>query len=122
MSPEEREKLRDAFNEEARKYEQADFERMAKIAARVREDVEKPIDDKVFSHEVFKKAFDTLGQRRPPAPMQLDALLLSDVLKRPVHCNHCNDEFLVQAEDYGPGGCPTFVTCPAINEPWHVKR
>lgn len=114
MSPEEREKLRDAFNEEARKYEQDDFERMAKIAARVREDVEKHIDDKVFNSEAFKKAFDTLVQRRPPAPMQLDAL--------PVHCNHCNDEFLVQAEDYGPGGCPTFVTCPAINEPWHVKR
>lgn len=63
MSPEEHERLIETSLEEVRKAEQRDFERMAKIAIRVREDVEKHIDDKVFSSDVFKKAFATLARR-----------------------------------------------------------
>lgn len=48
--------------------------------------------------------------------------MLADIAEGPVHCGHCNDEFLVEAEERGPGGCPTFESCPALNEPWHVKR
>lgn len=38
-------------------------------------------------------------------------------------CDTCNDDCIVESPyDTGPGLAPCFETCPAIHEPWHVKR
>lgn len=123
MSPEDQEKLCKSSLEAAHKYEQDEFDRLAEISRRVREAVEKHIDDRVFNSDDFKKAFDALRDRRRPASrIVMEGQLLADIAGGPVHCGHCNDELIVEADDYGPGGCPTFEDCPALGEPWHLKK
>ena len=73
----------------------------------------------------FKEAFEKLASmKRPASKMICSSALLAELTNgQPVHCGHCDDTCLVESlYDQGPGCCPCFEDCPAIDEPWHVKR
>ena len=115
------EKALKEMDDEFRRREQHDFER-AMVA--VREVVGRGVDEKIFSSETFQKAFAAMTvRRRPVAKITLSRQTPAEVAVGNVRCATCNDDCIIESPyDTGPGLAPCFETCPAIHEPWHVKR
>ena len=103
-------------------YEEAEDERWREAMRKIEDNSQQ--SKRMFTAEAFKAAFQKINERRrPPSKVVLMGQTLAEVAGGSVRCGHCDDTCLVESlYDQGPGCCPCFEDCPAIDEPWHVKR